>query len=72
MRKAEDVWPPSELQHMVHLVSTTSVLCHIARQAALERQDLSCTYLAQHELGKGLTITIIDYATGRSQRFVRL
>ena len=31
----------------------------LTRQAALERQDLSCTYLAHHELESILLITII-------------
>ena len=32
---------------------------HSAHQAALERQDLSCTYLAHHELESIIIITII-------------
>ncbi len=41
-----------------HADNLTSGLC--ARQTALERKDLSCTYLAQHELESNIiTITIV-------------
>ena len=35
------------------------VCMHVARQTALDRKDLSCTYLAHHELESVLIIIII-------------
>jgi len=44
------------LRHPLHATQQhTSSRC--ARQTALERQDLSCTYLAHHELESNVTIT---------------
>ena len=47
------------------LIDYFSVCCmiFITRQAALERQDLSCTYLAHHELDSVIIIVIIIIIT---------
>ncbi len=39
------------------------IVTHVCRQAALERQALSCTYLAHHELRSVVVVTILSYYT---------
>ena len=47
---------------MLHYVIVKNVVQGCPRQAALERQDLSCTYLAHHELESVMIIIIIMQA----------